>query len=99
TRFIHESYFFDPRLRSTPLHRYMFETGQLGRKSGRGFFRYDGVPPADTGFTADPVTAVCMHGGSTALRELIAECGAKSIDADDGFSPILIAPIGDDCSS
>ena len=40
SQFLHQSHFADPRLRSTPLHRYMLETGQLGRKTEQGFFSY-----------------------------------------------------------
>ncbi|MGZ7236465.1 3-hydroxyacyl-CoA dehydrogenase family protein, partial [Streptococcus pyogenes] len=32
TAFVHQSHFGDPRMRSTPLHRYMLDVGQLGRK-------------------------------------------------------------------
>lgn len=103
TRFIHECHFYDPRLRSTSLHRYMVETGQLGRKTGRGFFRYeagaaDGAA-ADPTFDAEPAGTVFVHGGSGLLRELVAECGADSLDADDGRSPILVAPLGEDCTA
>src|SRR5690606_3651012 len=60
-RFVHECYFYEPRLRSTPVHRYMVDTGQLGRKAGRGFFRYDAgleEPAAEPLFEAEPATAV-----------------------------------------
>lgn len=102
TRFVHECYFYDPRLRSTPLHRYMVETGQLGRKTGRGFFRH-GEGASDTahepGFEADPAAAVFVHGGSSLLRELASECGAHLLDSDDGRSPVLIAPLGEGCTA
>jgi 3-hydroxybutyryl-CoA dehydrogenase len=35
--------FADPKYRPCPLLRHMVAAGQLGRKSGRGFHRYDGV--------------------------------------------------------
>ncbi|TFL11396.1 3-hydroxyacyl-CoA dehydrogenase [Pusillimonas caeni] len=102
TRFVHECYFYDPRLRSTPLHRYMVETGQLGRKAGRGFFRYEPESEdaaAEPTFDAEPTATVFVHGESTVLRELMAECGAELLDSDDGRSPILIAPLGEDCTA
>lgn len=102
TRFVHESAFCDPRLRSTPLHRYMLETAQLGRKSGRGFFSYgegDTVPSADTVSDAAPADAVVIHGNMQGLAELAAECGATILDTDDGKAPILAAPVGEDATA
>lgn len=102
TRFVHESTFGDPRLRSTPLHRYMLDTGQLGRKAGRGFYSYDRndeTPSADTVSTALPAEAVMLHGQVEALGKLLAECGARIIENDDGFMPILAAPIGEDATA
>ncbi|MFN0263196.1 3-hydroxyacyl-CoA dehydrogenase [Tepidamorphus sp. 3E244] len=102
TRFVHESSFGDPRLRSTPLHRYMVETGQLGRKSGQGFFAYgEGaqVPSADTTSDAAPAAAVFVHGDAPELGALATECGANLLDADDGKAPILAAPVGEDSTA
>jgi len=102
TRFVHESAFGDPRLRSTPLHRYLLETGQLGRKSGRGFYRYGGAEEAsvaDSVSQAEPPQAVVVHGPCKKLRELATECGAQILDEDDGVSPILAAPIGEDATA
>jgi 3-hydroxybutyryl-CoA dehydrogenase len=33
--------FGDPKFRAAPLLRQMVSAGHLGRKSGRGFYRYD----------------------------------------------------------
>lgn len=102
TRFVHESAFGDPRLRSTPLHRYMLETGQLGRKSGRGFFSYgegDTVPSADAQSDAPAARAVVVHGDAPELGELATECGATVLHADDGKAPILAAPVGEDATA
>lgn len=101
TRLVHESFFFDPRLRSTPLHRYKMETGQLGRKAGRGFYRHGeeaGTSDVER-FAATPVQKVCVHGDEGALSELLAACNIEVDSSDDGSSAILIAPYGDDVSS
>lgn len=100
--FVHESHFADPRLRSTPLHRYLFDIGQLGRKSGRGFFDYRegaAAPIADEAASAAPARAVWMPEPTAALRELLAGLGVAVLDADDRTSPILVAPVGEDCSA
>ena len=42
----------EPRLRPSPLQRRLVREGHLGRKTGRGFYRYDLDPPE-----ADPIAA------------------------------------------
>lgn len=102
TDFIHTCFFSDPRLRSTPLHRYMLETGQLGRKSGRGFFSYgEGAraPSPDAHSDAPAATTAVVLDDDRAIGDLLKTVGLTALDTDDGKSPILIAPIGEDCSA
>ncbi|MEQ8442636.1 MAG: 3-hydroxyacyl-CoA dehydrogenase [Alphaproteobacteria bacterium] len=102
TRFVHESSFGDPRLRSTPEHRYLLETGQLGRKTKRGFYDYgEGAetPTPDTAAEASPATAVFQHGDDPILAGLISESGAELLTQDDGISPILASPLGIDATA
>lgn len=99
TRMIHENFYAEPRLRSTPLHRYMLETGQLGRKTGRGFYRYE--PPqslSQQSFDAPPATAVFLH-EAPHLQALMAELGIPVLKQDDGKAAILAEPLGLDCSA
>jgi 3-hydroxybutyryl-CoA dehydrogenase len=41
TQSVYEATFGDPRYRPHPIQRRMVESGRLGRKSGRGFYRYE----------------------------------------------------------
>lgn len=100
TEFVHRAMFGDPRLRSTARHKYMLDTGQLGRKSGRGFFRYgeDAEQPApDASSPAAPAASVFVADGQADLVALLRSCGAELLEADDGKAPILVAPLGEDC--
>ncbi len=41
TKTVYEAYFHEPRYRPHPIQQRMVESGRLGRKTGRGFYRYD----------------------------------------------------------
>ena len=41
TRSVYEQFFQDPKYRPHPLQQRMVASGRLGRKSGRGFYRYE----------------------------------------------------------
>lgn len=102
TEFVHRSMFGDPRLRSTARHKYMLDTGQLGRKTGRGFYDYgDGAEQGRPNETvqADPAVSVVVPDGVPMLKELAKACGAAVLADDDGASPILVALTGEDCSA
>ncbi|MFC6215327.1 3-hydroxyacyl-CoA dehydrogenase [Fodinicurvata halophila] len=102
TRFVHESAFGDPRLRSTPLHRYMLETGQLGRKTGRGFYDYaegSETPSADAPLNAVPAEAVVLCDQDAQLKALVEECGGRILENDDSRAALLAAPVGEDATA
>jgi 3-hydroxybutyryl-CoA dehydrogenase len=102
TTFVHQSYFSDPRLRSTPLHRYLFDIGQLGRKSGRGFYDYRdsaSTPNADATPASLPPAAVWLPEPTAELEVLMREVGVTTLKADDHNAPILVAPLGEDCAA
>lgn len=102
TEFVHRSMFGDPRLRSTARHKYMLDTGQLGRKAGRGFYDY-GKGAAenrpDATVRAEPATSVVVPDATPMLTEMVIGCGATALEHDDGLSPLLVALTGEDCSA
>jgi 3-hydroxybutyryl-CoA dehydrogenase len=80
----------------------MFDSGLWGRKTGAGWFRYDGAekidPPSPDHVTdAVPATEMALADESPALVHFCASVGLR-VGADDGKKPILAAPIGDDAT-
>lgn len=102
TEFIHQSSFGDPRLRSTFRHRYQFQTGHLGRKTGRGYYDYsDGSTRPSPDSTTDvlPARAVYLaENPGPEIADLVAG-RAQILRQDDGECAILAAPLGEDCSA
>lgn len=102
TSFIHQAFFGDPRLRSTPLHRNLYESGRLGRKSGQGHFVYsDGkaqVPSADAAISGKAARKLVLLEPDDRLRAFVADLEVELLDRDDRQSPILAAPLGEDAT-
>ncbi len=106
SRVIHDGFMADPRLRTTPRHRLMAESGLLGRKTGQGHYRYgaDGRPVAEP--VAEPAeaptpaaTAVSLAEPDPALQALVEGAGLHLLPDDDGTAPILVAPLGEDATA
>jgi 3-hydroxybutyryl-CoA dehydrogenase len=105
TRVVYEGFQHDPRLKTTALHESLFAAGQLGRKTGRGFYDYgegkaaspsdddgSGAPPSG----AAPVSAWVAEGQGF---ELLAERGLKLVAADQA-DVLLVSPApGEDAAS
>jgi len=75
TQSVYEANFYDKRYQPSLVQREMVDGGLLGRKSGRGFYRYpDGDAKAsdgEAGTTAMPVVPLVLHGGD-AVADLLA---------------------------
>jgi 3-hydroxybutyryl-CoA dehydrogenase len=106
TRVVYEGFQHDPRLKTTALHESLFAAGQLGRKSGRGFYEYgegkavptpDGDDAGAAAAGAPPVSA-WIAGGVDGFELLVAR-GLRLVDADDA-EVILVSPAaGEDAAS
>ena len=102
SQFLHQSHFADPRLRSTPLHRYMLETGQLGRKTEQGFFSYAAgasAPSPDAQTDAAAAKHVVLAETLPELAAFAASIGAEVLAKDNGQAPVLAFPIGEDVTA
>ena len=101
---IHRGYWYDPRLKTTPIHESMFLAGRLGRKTGNGFYRYDAEgkklpgPPASPGQGTKPARVILPE-ANEGLVTLALAADVETVASDDGASPILVAPWGEDCTA
>jgi 3-hydroxybutyryl-CoA dehydrogenase len=104
---IYHQFFEEPRFRPHPLLTRQYSAGLFGKKSGRGFYRYEGgarVDPADPPFEGGRERAVWISASvedKVRLRSLLEECGVR-IDAGEAAgadSVVLIAPRGLDATS
>ncbi len=114
SQIIHDGFMGDRRLATAPAHQALREAGRLGRKTGQGFFAYDAkgmkLPGQDdgadfvpTGPAAMRVVAVEHDDGDRdrweALARLFQSAGAEVVAADDGQSPLVCAPLGEDATA
>ncbi len=101
---VHKGYWYDPRIKTTPLHESMFLAGRFGRKTGHGFHRYDAegkklaAPPTATTRAAVPARVIVPE-ASEGLIELAVAAKVETIAPDDGKSPIVVAPWGEDATT
>jgi 3-hydroxybutyryl-CoA dehydrogenase len=104
-KIIYEGFFHDRRMTPSPYHEGLFHAGRLGRKTGGGWYGYDDKggkldPGADHATSAVPAASVVvMDSHNEKLVALVMAAGAKALGADDGKSPILVAPVGKDCTT
>ncbi len=101
---IHAGYFYDRRLATSPLHESLAQSGRFGRKTGGGFFDYDGdgkkiAPSADYRPDVPPAAKLVPAEPDGALVDLLERAGAEIATADDGASPLVCAPRSEDCTA
>jgi 3-hydroxybutyryl-CoA dehydrogenase len=88
TNSVYEANFYDKRYVPSLVQREMVDGGLLGRKSGRGFYRYpDGLPALPVPVIAAPHTAreLTVHGRG-AVADAIEQAAAKALEAQ-GWGP------------
>ena len=105
TQVIYSGYNDDPRLKTSFPHRLLLESGQLGRKTHRGNFRYDDKgamidPPSPDHVPGAPAAkSVVLCESGDALKAFAAALGLAVLGSDDGKSPLLASPLGEDCTA
>jgi 3-hydroxybutyryl-CoA dehydrogenase len=88
TQSVYEANFFDKRYGPSLVQREMVEGGLLGRKSGRGFYRYpEGVPALPVVSAGAPPVAreAAVHGSGPVADAL--EAAAARVLAEHGWGP------------
>ncbi|MCW5746345.1 MAG: 3-hydroxybutyryl-CoA dehydrogenase, partial [Alphaproteobacteria bacterium] len=104
-RIIYEGFFHDRRLTPSPYHESLFHAGKLGRKSGGGWYAYDAKgAKIDPGPDLAPAVApaakvVAGEHASDKVVALFMAAGVSVVAHDDGHSPIIVTPLGDDCTT
>lgn len=99
---IYNGYMQDPRIKTAPNHEAMYNSGQFGRKTGSGWFRYDGgkvidAPSPDHVSSATAATRIALAEPDETLEAFCKDLDLPVGD-DDGSCPILAAPFGDDAT-
>lgn len=90
TQSVFQAFYHDDRFTPSLLQQECVAAGHLGRKSGRGFYRYDDQTPAATAVYQQPVTRsttaeVTLYGDWSALTDfadLLGECASTAKPAD-----------------
>ncbi|GLQ04984.1 3-hydroxyacyl-CoA dehydrogenase [Sneathiella chinensis] len=104
SQIIYNGYFQDKRLSTYPLHESMMEAGRLGRKTKAGFYDYDADgniirPELSKPEAVAPIKSAYLAEPNSDLEALLRDIGVTILSTDDGTSPILAAPVGEDCTA
>lgn len=96
---VYEGYLHDPRIKTAPNHKAMADAGLYGRKTGKGWFAYEGGKPldrpsADYITDAPPARMVQIAERNDMLEMFCDEIGLEI----GGHGPFLAAPTGEDAT-
>ena len=86
TRSVFEAYYYDPRFTPSLLQQELVEAGFLGRKTGRGFYRYDDSerPAPQTAAGANAPHRIVVHGDPGPLQQLVKLLAANNMEVQQG---------------
>ena len=84
TRSVWTAFGYDPRFAPSLLQRSLVEAGWLGRKTGRGWFRYgdDAAPPEPDAAPARSAPSHVTEHGESPLRALLGRSGVEIRDGE-----------------
>jgi 3-hydroxybutyryl-CoA dehydrogenase len=100
---IYNGYMQDPRIKTSPIHEAIYNSGRWGRKTNAGWYNYENgqmvnPPSPDHETDAAPAGSVALAEPDAALEAFCKDLGL-TVGSDDGSCPILAAPFGDDATS
>lgn len=89
---------YDPRFGPSQVQRELVAANRLGRKSGHGFYRYDGDAGRNVPTPAGSVGAgpgrVVRHGDGEQLRTLLGRAGVATDSGDDADDAVEVPGLG-----
>ncbi len=100
---IYNGYMQDPRIKTSPLHEAIYNSGRWGRKTNAGWYNYENgqmvnPPSADYEPGVAAATTVALAEQDARLEAFCKEVGL-SVGKDDDSCPVLAAPFGDDATT
>src|SRR5262249_55052008 len=102
---IYNGFMQDRRLATAPLHESLFVAGRFGRKTKAGHYDYDDKgaiivrDDPDAPLHGPALERCSLAEPDPALTAWLSELGVRILERDDHASPILCAPLGEDCSA
>ncbi|MFE3293057.1 3-hydroxyacyl-CoA dehydrogenase [Rhodococcus sp. NPDC059234] len=90
-------FYGDPRLRPSTVTATRLSGNLLGRKTGAGFYRYDGgiqQVPDEPSIDADPAAVVVYVNEDTALAELLRASGVRVLTEPTEHAVSIVSPVG-----
>ncbi|TQF65614.1 3-hydroxyacyl-CoA dehydrogenase [Rhodococcus spelaei] len=94
---VYAGFYGDPRLRPSPITATRLSGKMLGRKTGAGFYRYDGGTqqvPGETAIDADPAAIVVYVQEDARLADLLRSSGVRVLTEPTDHAVSIVSPVG-----